>query len=92
MPLPVVTKETADSVAQIAQKNSMHHIALLQNLQKSNPVLFQYLDYTLSLVTAKFSADITAEVGSIVGTTLALLESQAESDDMAQQFQAEENS
>lgn len=91
MPLPCVTKETADSLAKIATDNPQHHLEVLQKLEVSNPVLYQYLDYTLGLVSKKFSKEMAAEVGSVVGMVIGLLESQAESDDMAEQFNFNES-
>ncbi len=86
MPLPIVSKETADSLAKIAQETPEYHINFLHNLKGTNPIIYQYLDYTFSLLTDKYSKEVTAETASIVGYCLALLESQAESDDMTKQF------
>jgi hypothetical protein len=90
MPLPRVTLETSASLAKVAQENPQHHIEILKNLEKTNPVVYNYLDYTLSLVNEKFTPEIAAEVGSVVGMVLGLLESQAEADEMEQQFQISE--
>ena len=50
MALPYVTKETADSLAKVAQEKPQHHINILKKLEENNPIVYQYLDYTLSLV------------------------------------------
>jgi len=86
MPLPIVTRETSESLAKVAQENPQHHITILQRLEDTNPVIYQYLDYTLALVNKKYSPEMAAEVGSVVGMVLGLLESQAEADEMSQQF------
>jgi len=90
MPLPVVTKETTDSLAKAAQENPEHHINILKKLENTNLILYQYLDYTLGLVNKKYSPEVAAEVGSVVGMVLGLLESQAEADEMAEQFRIDE--
>jgi hypothetical protein len=91
MPLPRVTIETSASLAKVAEENPQHHIEILKGLQKTNPVVYNYLDYTLSLVHEKFTPEIAAEVGSVVGMVLGLLEYQAEADEMEQQFQIDED-
>ena len=48
MPLPLVTKETADSLAKMAKENPQHHIEVLKKLQNTNPVMYQYLDFSLT--------------------------------------------
>ena len=90
MPLPVVTSETADSLAKIAHENNQYHIDILKKLETTNPVVYRYLDYTLGLITKKYSRDFAAEVGSVVGMALGLLESQAEADDLLKQFNSQD--
>lgn len=86
MPLPKVTTETADSLSKIAQENNQYHIEVLKKLKTSNPVVYQYLDYTLGLITQKYNKDVTSEVASVVGMAIALFDSQAEADDLLEQF------
>ena len=86
MPLPVVTRETADVLAKAAQEKLGHHIDILKKLEDTNLVVYQYIDFTLSLVSKKYGSEIAAEVGSVVGMVIGLLESQAEADEMAEQF------
>ena len=88
MPLPLVTAETADSLAQASKKDNHYYMVILKKLQTTNPVVYQYLDYTIALITQKYSPEFAAEVGSVVGMTIGLLESQAEADEMQRQFEA----
>ncbi len=90
MPLPLVTTETADSLAKAAQENQQHYMVVLRNLEKSNPVIYRYLDYTIALISKKYSTELAAEVGSVVGMAIGLLESQAEADEMLKQFKTQE--
>jgi len=91
MPLPLVTSETADSLARAAQENNQHHIEILKRLETTNPVVYQYLDYTLALITQKYSTEFAAEVGSVVGMAIGLFESQAEADELLKQFKKQED-
>lgn len=91
MSLPLVTIETADSLAKAAQENNQYHIEILKNLGTTNPVLYKYLDYTIALITKKYSAEFAAEVGSVVGMAIGLLESQAEADEMLEQFKTQDD-
>ena len=86
MPLPFVTKQTADSLAKAAKDNPEHYLEVLQKLEKTNPILYNYLDYTIALVTKQYNKMIAGEVASVVGMTLGLLESQAEADEMNAEF------
>jgi hypothetical protein len=92
MPLPLVTSETADSLAKVAQENNQHHLEILKKLETTNPVVYRYLDYTIGLITKKYTKEIAAEVGSVVGMTIGLLESQAEADDLLKQFNSQDDS
>jgi len=86
MPIPFVTKQTADSLAKAAQDNPNHYLDVLQKLEKTNPILYNYLDFTIALVTKQYNKVIAGEVASVVGMTIALLESQAEADEMNKEF------
>tara|TARA_B100001113_G_C20948473_1_gene552047 strand:+ start:265 stop:537 length:273 start_codon:yes stop_codon:yes gene_type:complete len=86
MPLPVVTKETVSSLAKVVEENQNYHLEVLKSLAETNPVLYNYLDYTIGLLQNKYSRLIGDEVGSVVGAVLGLLQSQADADEMAEQF------
>lgn len=90
MSLPRVTSETADSLAKVAQENQQYHIEILKKLETTNPVVYKYLDYTLGLITKKYNREVAAEVGSVVGMTIGLLESQAEANELLEQFNSDD--
>jgi len=86
MSLPKITKETADTLAKLSLEDSQHYLAAIKRLEMSNPTLFQYIDYTLGLITNKYDVKFASEVGSVVGMVIALLEAQDEADELSKQF------